>query len=47
MAYETYEMLNNVTVIMPWVQYQPPQGIYVLKVARLGLKILNIHIAVC
>jgi len=46
-AFETYKMLNDVIVMKPRVQYQPPQGIHVYKVAKLWLKILNIHIAVC
>ena len=43
-----HEMLNKgVVMMMPWVQYQPLQGIHVWKAAKLVLWILNIHIAVC
>jgi hypothetical protein len=29
------------------VQYQPLQGIHVWKLAKLGFRVLNIHIAIC
>ena len=45
---ETCEMLNNAVVMMtPWVLYQSPRGIDIWKVAKFGLRILNIHIAAC